>query len=350
DVRAPRARERIELERGEAPRGRLLRFRRVGLRRLGARVPAVGVDADALAARAAEQADDGHAQALAREIPERLLDAADRAPEIHRAALAGVIVVGPVGEMADVPGVAADQVARELPHVGDDRLVTVGLGVALAPAMQAVGRLHFHEQPVLAVARIEDERRDGRHLHEPISLVMAYSRSDRGPKDTGVGGLRQGAQARPRPRSAAPADRRARLAPAGGGRVRHLLPQRVGLPARAGAGGGLQVRRANARRRPAQWHAPDRRRSRLPRALPEVPAEPRGCHPPSVPARVPRQGLQEPDAIARAIRSGESGRWVSRTPVASSIALAMAAGAGTIGGSPTPRAPNGPCGAGFSTM
>jgi len=41
---------------------------------------------------------------------------------------------------------------------------------------------------------------------------------------------------------------------------------------------------------------------------------------------------------------------VSRTPVASSIALAIAAGAGTIGGSPTPCAPNGPCGAGFSTM
>src|SRR6267142_2822171 len=55
-------------------------------------------------------------------------------------------------------------------------------------------------------------------------------------------------------------------------------------------------------------------------------------------------------AIASAMRSGVIGSSVSRTPVASSIALAMAAGAGTIGGSPTPRAPNGPAGDGFSTM
>src|SRR5882762_6091709 len=55
-------------------------------------------------------------------------------------------------------------------------------------------------------------------------------------------------------------------------------------------------------------------------------------------------------AIARAMRSGVIGSSVSRTPVASSMALARAAGAGTIGGSPTPRAPNGPAGDGFSTM
>src|SRR5882672_6673760 len=173
---------------------------------------------------------------------------------------------------------------------------------------------------------------------------------DRGPQDTSVGGLRQGAEARPRPRAAAWLDRRARLAPAGGRRVRHLLPERVGLSARARAGGGLQVRRTHARRRSTQRDASDRRRARLPRALREIPAEPRGRHPPPLRPRVQGHGLQDPDAIARAIRSGESGRWVSRTPVASSIALAIAAGAGTIGGSPTPRAPKGPCGAGFSTM
>ena len=44
-------------------------------------------------------------------------------------------------------------------------------------------------------------------------------------------------------------------------------------------------------------------------------------------------------ASLMAMRSGVSGRWVRRQPVASSMALAMAAGAGTIGGSPTPRAP-----------
>src|SRR5262245_18827085 len=165
-----------------------------------------------------------------------------------------------------------------------------------------------------------------------------------------MGGVRQGAEARTRPGAAAQPDRRARLAPAGRRGVRHLLSQRVGLSARAGARGGLQVRRAHARRRATQWHASDRRRARLPRALSEIPAGPRGRDRSPVRARVPGPRLQDRDAIASAIRSGESDKWVSRTPVASSIALAIAAGAGTIGGSPTPRAPNGPCGAGFSTM
>jgi hypothetical protein len=51
-----------------------------------------------------------------------------------------------------------------------------------------------------------------------------------------------------------------------------------------------------------------------------------------------------------AIRSGVMGSSVIRAPVASATALAMAAGAGTIGGSPTPRAPKGPAGDGTSTM
>ena len=55
-------------------------------------------------------------------------------------------------------------------------------------------------------------------------------------------------------------------------------------------------------------------------------------------------------ASASAIRSGVSGASVSRLPVASAIALAIAAGAGMIGGSPTPRAPNGPAGDGTSTI
>ena len=61
-------------------------------------------------------------------------------------------------------------------------------------------------------------------------------------------------------------------------------------------------------------------------------------------------GIVQRAAMARAIRSGVIGSSVRRTPAASSMALAMAAGAGTMGGSPTPRAPNGPAGDGFSTM
>src|SRR5262249_10946895 len=57
-----------------------------------------------------------------------------------------------------------------------------------------------------------------------------------------------------------------------------------------------------------------------------------------------------PFATASAMRSGLIGSSVRRAPVASWIALPMAAGAGMMGGSPTPRAPNGPDGDGTSTM
>src|SRR5439155_2581496 len=115
-------------------------------------------------------------QALAGEIPQRLLEPADRAPEIHRAALGCEVVVGPVREVADLAGVAADEIATELPHVRDDRLVAVGLGVALAPAVETVRGLDLDEEPVLPRAGIDDERRDGRHLHEPTSLSWAQRR------------------------------------------------------------------------------------------------------------------------------------------------------------------------------
>jgi len=55
-------------------------------------------------------------------------------------------------------------------------------------------------------------------------------------------------------------------------------------------------------------------------------------------------------SMVSAIFSGASGSSVRRMPVACSTALAMAAGAGTMGGSPTPRAPYGPAGAGTSMM
>src|SRR5258707_9859172 len=96
----------------------LFRSRRKVGRCLRAGVPAVGVDADPLAARASEQAHHGHAEPLAREVPERLLDPADGAEEVQGAALGREVVIGPVREVADVAGVAADQIARELVHEG----------------------------------------------------------------------------------------------------------------------------------------------------------------------------------------------------------------------------------------
>src|SRR5207245_10893206 len=76
----------------------------------------------------------------------------------------------------DALPISPDEIARELSYVGDDGLIAIGLGIALAPAVETVGGLDLHEEPVLPVPRIDDERRDGRHLHEPISLVLAYPR------------------------------------------------------------------------------------------------------------------------------------------------------------------------------
>ena len=57
-----------------------------------------------------------------------------------------------------------------------------------------------------------------------------------------------------------------------------------------------------------------------------------------------------PLSIAARSRGGDIGRSRMRTPIASLIALATAAIGGTIGTSPTPRAPNGWRGFAFSTM
>src|SRR5438552_5508617 len=118
-------------------------------------------------------------------------------------------------------------------------------------------------------------------------------------------------------------------------------PQTPSARKRPGAAGAL----LDYRRRAAPKWPPNPQRS-------EAPRRSRG------PPRLRASGLEmalKPKrdydfAIARAIFSGVIGSSVRRTPAASSMALAMAAGAGTMGGSPTPRAPNGPAGDGFSTM
>src|SRR5439155_25305867 len=168
-VRAPRAGERIEFQRAEAARHRGLGLRRVVRGRLRAGVPAVGVHTYPLAARSAEQVDHRHAEPLAGEIPERLLDPADGTEEVERAALGGEVVIRPVREVADVAGVTPDEIPRELSHERGDRVIAVRLRVALAPAVQAIRRLDLHEEPVLAVAGIDDERGDGGDLYARLS-------------------------------------------------------------------------------------------------------------------------------------------------------------------------------------
>src|SRR5262249_5084001 len=97
------------------------------------------------------------------------------------------VVIRPVREVADQARVSADQIASELTDEGGDRVIAIRLRVALAPAVQPVRGLDLHEQPVLAVAGIDEERGDGGELHAPLSPRAGaaggrvyYSRGSRG--------------------------------------------------------------------------------------------------------------------------------------------------------------------------
>jgi len=123
---------------------------------------------------AAEQDVDRGAVALARDVPEGLLEPAHRAPEVHRPALGREVVVGPVHEVGDLRGVAADEIAAEGLHQGDDARVAVGLRVALAPAVRAAVGLDLHEAQVLAPAEIGEARDHTAHehrLHRSAAIV-----------------------------------------------------------------------------------------------------------------------------------------------------------------------------------
>src|SRR5206468_2292506 len=117
-------------------------------------------------ARTAEEVVDGGAQPLARDVPQRLLDTRDRAPEVHRPALGPEVVIGHVTEVRDVPGIAAHEVAAEGRDVADDGLIAIGLRVALAPAVKALVRLDLDEEPRLAAAGIDQMGCDGGDLHD----------------------------------------------------------------------------------------------------------------------------------------------------------------------------------------
>ena len=119
--------------------------------------PAVGVDADAVAAASAEQLVDRGAGALAGEVPHGLLDAGDGGVVVHGAAAGGEVVVGGVGELLDLRGVPTDHVALELVEVRGDLGVAVGLGVALAPTVETVGGFETDEEEVLASAGVGED-------------------------------------------------------------------------------------------------------------------------------------------------------------------------------------------------
>ena len=138
--------------------------------------PAIGVDAELRAERAAQQVVDGLPGGLARDVPQRLLEAADGAVQLHRAPLAAEVGIRRVGEVLDVERAPADEVPSEGSGVRLDGALAVGLRIAFAPAVQAIVGLDLHEEPVLVRAGIDQERPDALDLHI-FSCQSAASRS-----------------------------------------------------------------------------------------------------------------------------------------------------------------------------
>ena len=135
--------------------------------------PAVGIDANLVAARAADELMHGRAVCLARDVPHGVFEAADGAVVVHSAAPAGEVVERHLHEMLDVGGVAADKVALELIDVRRNLHVAVRLGVALAPAVDALVGLYLHEAKVLGSAGVYQEGLDISNLH--WLLILSFS-------------------------------------------------------------------------------------------------------------------------------------------------------------------------------
>ena len=155
DVGAPASGDGVELERGEACLYDLGSALGERFGRGVAAGPAVGIDANLVAAGAADELVHGRAVSLAGDVPHGVLQAADGAVVVHRAAPAGEVVERHLHEVLDVGGVAPDEITLELVNMRGYLHVAVGLGVALAPAIDALVGLYLHEAEVLGAAGVD---------------------------------------------------------------------------------------------------------------------------------------------------------------------------------------------------
>ncbi|MCY1368989.1 hypothetical protein D9M69_560030 [compost metagenome] len=156
----------IHLHRGEAAfHRRPGRLR--GVRRTVAADPGIG--ADTLAHRAAEQLMHRHAEVLALDVPEGLVDAGDGAHQ-HRAATVEAAAVHDVPQVLDVARVLADQIVGKLVDGGRHR-VRPALYHRLAPAADADIGIDAQEQP----ARRDQEGGEAGDLHARDSCCAAVT-------------------------------------------------------------------------------------------------------------------------------------------------------------------------------
>ena len=62
--------------------------------------------------------------------------------------------------MLDVHGTASEEIAGELLHMGDDLLIAIRLGIALAPAVDAGVSVELDETEIFGDARVDEKRGD----------------------------------------------------------------------------------------------------------------------------------------------------------------------------------------------
>src|SRR5262249_7372315 len=135
--------------------------------------PAVGVDAHARTAGAAEKIVDRLLRHFSGDVPQRLLDPRGGAIKLERAAALRVIVERDLQDMTDVERVAADQIAAQLLDLRGDGTVAVVLAVGLAPSDHAGVGLDPLEHEILAPTRVNREALDARDFH--VDLVRAIN-------------------------------------------------------------------------------------------------------------------------------------------------------------------------------
>ena len=163
--RSPRARNGIELQRGEAALQDGFCSTSIIFRLLHLVAPAVRIDADAGAAGAADEVVDRLLRGFADNVPQGLLDAGGRAMELERAAPLGVVVKRDLQEVAQLEGVAPDEITAELLDLRGDGAVAIVLAVRLAPADDpGIGR-DAHENEILSPPGMDRKALDAGDFH-----------------------------------------------------------------------------------------------------------------------------------------------------------------------------------------
>ena len=128
------------------------------------------IDADLVAHLAAEQPPHRHAEVLPEDIPERHLDARDRARPDRPEPPERLLLHDPHG-LFDVARITSDEQRRQILHGADDR-ARLPLQRGFAPAVKPwIVGLDAHEDPVPHLG-IHDARAQARDLHRSPSLRL----------------------------------------------------------------------------------------------------------------------------------------------------------------------------------